>query len=99
VLSVIPFATAYRIALEELADACRQAGDLAEVFESAAALLRGRALDLDESPPDLVGAASRLRQALARLGRARDTAHTAWESRSAEDREGLPSPAELLDVS
>jgi hypothetical protein len=96
--SVIAFATAYPIALQELAEACRQAADLAAVLESAAALLRGRVPDPDEFPPDLVGAASRLRQSLARLDRARDTAHTAWDALTEEDREGLPSPEELLDV-
>jgi hypothetical protein len=89
--------TAYRVALEELATACREARDLADVFEYAAGLLRGRPPDPGESPSDLFAVAGRLRQALARLDRARDAARAAWEVLTPEDREGLPSPDELLE--
>jgi hypothetical protein len=90
---------AYRVALEELAAACGEARDLAEELECAARLLRGHPPDPEVTPPDLFGAAGRLRQALVRLERASETASAVWEWLSPEDREGLPSPDELLDVS
>jgi hypothetical protein len=94
-LTAIPHA--YRVALEELAGACRQARDLADVLEYAAGLLRGRPPDLGEFAPDLFAAAGRLRQALDRLDRARDAARDAWDWLAPGDRDGLPSPDELLE--
>ena len=94
-LAVVPHA--YRVALEELAGACRQARDLADVLEYAAGILRGRPPDLSESAPDLFMAAGRLRQALDRLDRARDVARDVWVMLSPGDRDGLPSPDDLLE--
>jgi hypothetical protein len=90
-LTAVPHA--YRVALEELASACREARDLADVLEYAAGLLRGRRPDSGEFAPDLFAAAGRLRQALDRLDRARD----AWDWLAPGDRDGLPSPDELLE--
>jgi hypothetical protein len=93
--SAVP--AAYRVALEELATACREACALAEVLDYAASPLRGRSPDPEESPADLFAAAGRLRQALARLDRARWAARDAWDALAPGDQEGLPSPDELLE--
>jgi hypothetical protein len=50
-----------------------------------------------EFAPDLFTAAGRLRQALDRLDRARDAARDAWDWLAPGDRDGLPSPDELLE--
>jgi hypothetical protein len=95
--SLIAVPRACCVALEDLAAACREARALADVLEYAAGLLRGRRPDLGEFPPDLFAAAGRLRQALARLDRARDAARDAWDALAPGDRDGLPSPDELLE--
>jgi hypothetical protein len=95
--SLIAIQPAYRVALEELAAACREACALADVLDYAAGLLRGRSSDPEESPADLFAAAGRLRQSLLRLDRARWAARDAWDAMPAADREGLPSPDELLE--
>jgi hypothetical protein len=75
---LIAVPAAYRVALEELAAACREACALADVLDYAAGLLRGRPSDPEESPADLFATAGRLRQALGRLDRARWAARDAW---------------------
>jgi hypothetical protein len=94
---LIAVPAAYRVALEDLAAACREARALADVLEYAAGVLRGRSPDPEESPADLFAAAGRLRQALLRLDRARWAARDAWDAMPAADRDGLPSPDELLE--
>jgi hypothetical protein len=95
--STVSVPSRYRIALEELAAACREARDLADALEYAAALLRGRPPDPDGPLFDLAAAAGLLRRAMARLDDTRDAARDAWESLPAGEREELPPPEELLD--
>jgi hypothetical protein len=88
------------MALDELAGACHEARALAGVLEYAADLLCGRPTDPEEgSPQDIFTAAGRLRHALGRLERARQAAREAWNALTPEDKEEVPSPEELLDVS
>jgi hypothetical protein len=98
--------TSYRTALVALAGCLREAYSLAELLEQFSGVLRGRSVDLDDTddgggpsgpPLELYPAAGRLRQALRRLDDARDAAWDAWEALSADEREGLPSPGEVLD--
>jgi hypothetical protein len=95
-VAIVP--PAYRVALEDLAAACREAGDVADALEYAVALLRCRRPDPDGPPTDLYAAAGRLRKALEGLDRAWDGARLAWDLLPAAQREGLPSPDELLEA-
>jgi hypothetical protein len=97
--------TSYRTALLALAACLRETYSLAELLERFSGVLRCMPADPDdadeqEGPPgpplELYPTAARLRQALWRLDDARCAAWDVWEGLSADEREGLPSPEEVL---
>jgi hypothetical protein len=97
--------TSYRTALVALAGCLREAYSLAELLERFSGVLRGRPADPDDAddaggpsgpPLELYPTAARLRAALRRLDDARDAAWDAWSALAADEREGLPSPEEVL---
>jgi hypothetical protein len=87
----------YRLALDALADAVRDAAALAEVLDQFAGVLRGKRPGLEGPPVELYPTPYRVRQALERVDAALDHALDTWDRLSAELREGLPRPRELME--
>jgi hypothetical protein len=83
----------YRIAL----DAVRDAGQLAELLDQFAGVLRGKRHGLEGPPVELYPTPYRVRRALERVDAALDDALDAWDRLPSELREGLPRPRELLE--
>ena len=87
----------YRAALEELADALREARGAADVMDFFANQLRDDPADLDG--PELTALPSRsgVLRMLRRIDDARGRLGREWERLSNDEREGLPSPDALGD--
>ncbi len=69
---IITRPSTYRIALEDLARAQREAQDLAELLDGFAGLLRGVQPDFPGLPLDMYPGLSRLQRALEQRDRARE---------------------------
>jgi hypothetical protein len=87
---------AYRAALEELADALREAHGLADILDYFAGQLRGARPDPEGPPLDVCPSPGRVRRALERRDRALDEAGRLYGLLPAEIREGLTPPEDLL---
>ena|SRR6516162_3345022 len=87
---------AYRAALEELADALREAHALADVLEYFASQLRGARPHTEGPPLDACPQPARVRRALERRDLAWDEAVRLYDMLPAEAREGLTPPDEML---
>jgi hypothetical protein len=83
--TILALPLTYRVALDALADAVREAGQLAEL------------LGLERPPLELCPTPYRVRRALERVDAALDHATDTWERLPSELREGLPRPRELLE--
>jgi hypothetical protein len=89
---------AYRQALEDFAAACRDAHTLADLLEYIAGLLRGRPAEGEMPARDLAERTREVRRLLERVARARESVRAAWADLSPAEREGAPTPEELLEV-
>ena len=87
---------AYRAALEELADALREAHALADALNHFAAQLRGARPHPEGLPLDACPSPGRVRRALERRDRAHDEAGRLYGLLPAEVREGLTPPEDML---
>jgi hypothetical protein len=75
----------------------REAGQLAELLDLFAGVLRGKRHGLERPPLELYPTPYRVRRALERVEAALDDALDAWDRLPADLREGLPRPRELLE--
>ncbi len=86
----------YRMALEDLARAQREAQDLAELLEGFAGLLRGVQPEFPGLPLDMYPGLSRLQRALEKRDHAREEADRVYGLLPADVQELFLSPEEQL---
>lgn len=87
----------YQTALAELAQATRNAREMAELLVYFAGLLRGEGADPDGPFVEAMPSSSRVARAMERRERAREQAEREWEALPADIRDGLSSPEEMME--